>query len=270
MLENSRLQELGLDQMQPIDLALQSYLRAREEVAESVSIEITTVTNLTVQISHGVPPQARNQLVFSRYWQSPVRLACKRALDVAASATLMVLLSPVMAALALLVKATSRGPVFYRWRVVGKDGQPFLSYKFRSMVENADELKSALAEQNEMTGPVFKITRDPRVTRVGAWMRRYSLDELPQFYSVLKGDMSLVGPRPPLLTEYAEFTEFQKRKLAVKPGITCLWQVSGRNRVVDFDQWVRLDLEYIRDWSLLLDFKVLLRTVREVFVGSGR
>ena len=209
-------------------------------------------------------------LVFSPYWDSPIRLACKRGMDIFGSAILMVLLSPLMAVLALLVKATSRGPVIYRWRVVGKGGQPFLSYKFRSMVANADEMKSELAAQNEMTGPVFKLTHDPRVTPVGAWMRRYSLDELPQLYSVLKGDMSLVGPRPPLVSEYAAFTEYQKLKRSVSPGITGLWQVSGRNRVVNFDDWLGLDLEYIRNWSLLLDFKVILQTIREVFVGSGR
>jgi lipopolysaccharide/colanic/teichoic acid biosynthesis glycosyltransferase len=138
------------------------------------------------------------------------------------------------------------------------------------MVKNADDLKAALAAANEMTGPVFKVTHDPRVTQTGSWMRRYSLDELPQLYSVLKGDMSLVGPRPPLASEYARFTSFQRQKLAVKPGITCLWQVSGRNRVRDFDEWVRLDLEYIRTWSLGLDCRILLRTVGEVFRGSGK
>jgi lipopolysaccharide/colanic/teichoic acid biosynthesis glycosyltransferase len=138
------------------------------------------------------------------------------------------------------------------------------------MIANADELQPELLAQNEMTGPVFKLTRDPRVTKLGAWLRRYSLDELPQFYSVLKGDMSLVGPRPPLATEYAQFTDYQKQKLAVKPGITCLWQVSGRNRVSDFDEWVGLDLEYIRNWSLGLDLKILLKTAREVCIGSGR
>jgi lipopolysaccharide/colanic/teichoic acid biosynthesis glycosyltransferase len=121
-----------------------------------------------------------------------------------------------------------------------------------------------------MTGPVFKLTRDPRTTRVGVWIRRYSLDELPQLYSVLLGDMSLVGPRPPLETEYAQFTEFQKQKLAVKPGMTCLWQVSGRNRVHDFNDWVRLDLDYICNWSLTLDCKILLRTLAAVLRGTGR
>lgn len=199
-----------------------------------------------------------------------MRRATKRAIDIAGSAGLLVALSPLLVTLALLVKLSSQGPVLYRWRVVGRSGRRFVGYKFRSMVANADALKPRLLRQNEMTGPVFKLTRDPRVTPLGAWMRRYSLDELPQLYSVLVGAMSLVGPRPPLETEFAQFTDFQKRKLAVKPGITCLWQVNGRNRVHDFDDWVRLDLEYIRTWSLALDLKILLRTVVEVFRGSGK
>jgi lipopolysaccharide/colanic/teichoic acid biosynthesis glycosyltransferase len=172
--------------------------------------------------------------------------------------------------LAAAVKITSPGPVLYRWRVVGQGGRVFVSYKLRSMVADADARKPQLLRQNEMRGPVFKLTHDPRVTPLGAWMRRYSLDELPQLYSVLVGKMSLVGPRPPLETEYAQFTPFQKRKLAVKPGITCLWQVGGRNRVRDFDDWVRLDLQYIRNWSLALDCQILLRTVVEVFRGTGK
>ncbi len=138
------------------------------------------------------------------------------------------------------------------------------------MVVGADDMKPALLAKNEMSGPVFKLTNDPRITRVGAWMRRYSLDELPQLYSVLVGDMSLVGPRPPLATEYERFTEYQKQKLSVKPGITCLWQVSGRNRVRDFDEWVRLDLEYIRNWSPWLDLHILVRTLGTVISGSGK
>jgi len=191
-------------------------------------------------------------------------------MDIIASGILMVLLSPLFLILGVLVRVTSAGPVLYRWRVVGKEGRRFVGYKFRSMISNADDLKPTLLGRNEMLGPVFKLSHDPRVTPLGRWMRRYSLDELPQLYSVLKGDMSLVGPRPPLVTEYAQFTDYQKQKLAVKPGITCLWQVSGRNRVVDFDEWVALDLEYIRDWSIVLDVKILLKTVREVFVGSGQ
>jgi lipopolysaccharide/colanic/teichoic acid biosynthesis glycosyltransferase len=208
--------------------------------------------------------------VVSAGWHNPTRLASKRALDVLGSASMLLMLSPLFLTLAVLVKLTSRGPVFYRWRVVGKGGRPFVGYKFRSMTPNADDCKPELLAQNEMTGPVFKLTQDPRVTKLGAWLRRYSLDELPQLYSVLKGDMSLVGPRPPLETEYAQFTDYQKQKLAVNPGITCLWQVSGRNRVSDFNEWVALDLEYIRTWSLGLDLKILLKTAREVCIGSGR
>lgn len=217
-----------------------------------------------------VQTKAVRPLIPSPRWRSIFHLGCKRALDIVGSAILMVLLSPLLLILSLLVTVTSPGPVFYRWRVVGRGGRPFLGYKFRSMTANADDLKDTLLEQNEMLGPVFKLSQDPRVTPLGRWMRRYSVDELPQFYSVLKGDMSLVGPRPPLITEYAQFTDYQKQKLAVKPGITCLWQVSGRNRVIDFDEWVALDLEYIRNWSLWLDLKILLKTVREVIVGSGQ
>jgi lipopolysaccharide/colanic/teichoic acid biosynthesis glycosyltransferase len=215
-------------------------------------------------------PTFHPSAVPSRLWLSAPRLIVKRFIDVAIAGMLLIALAPLLLILGLLVKLTSPGPIFYRWRVVGKDGTPFVSYKFRSMVANADALKSQLMQQNEMTGPAFKITHDPRITPLGAWMRSYSLDELPQLYSVLIGDMSLVGPRPPLVTEFERFSDFQRQKLAVKPGITCLWQVSGRNQVCDFDDWVRLDLEYIRGWSLTLDAKILLQTVREVVRGSGK
>jgi lipopolysaccharide/colanic/teichoic acid biosynthesis glycosyltransferase len=203
-------------------------------------------------------------------WNSGWQIFCKRAIDVSLSGILLTMLSPLLAILAIVVKATSPGPVFYPWRVVGKNGRPFVGYKFRSMVDGADKMKAELEIRNEMQGPVFKITNDPRITPVGHWLRRYSLDELPQLYSVLTGDMSLVGPRPPLVTEYARFTERQKHKLAVVPGMTCLWQVNGRNAVQNFDEWVRLDLEYISRWSLWLDLQILWRTVGVVFQGSGK
>jgi lipopolysaccharide/colanic/teichoic acid biosynthesis glycosyltransferase len=223
-----------------------------------------------VQLMSIAQDQVHLPVVLSSHWRSFFHLFCKRAFDLLGSLLLLLLLSPLLVVLALLVKLTSAGPVLYRWRVVGKGGRPFVGYKFRSMVTNADELKAELENRNEMTGPVFKLTHDPRITPLGSWMRRYSLDELPQLFSVVRGDMSLVGPRPPLVTEYERFTEYQKQKLAVMPGITCLWQVSGRNQVRDFDEWVRLDLEYIRDWSLTMDLKILLRTVSEVFAGSGK
>ena len=207
---------------------------------------------------------------YSPFWDRPLLLLFKRALDIGVSALLLLLLLPFFLILAVAVKVSSPGPVFYRWRVVGRGGYPFTGYKFRSMCANADDLKERLAALNEMRGPVFKATNDPRITRLGFWMRRYSIDELPQLYSVLKGDMSLVGPRPPLITEYVQFSEYQKLKTMVKPGITCLWQVSGRNNVRDFDEWVRLDLEYIRRWSPKLDFWILIKTGREIFAGSGK
>ena len=192
---------------------------------------------------------------------------CKRTMDIVLAGVGLIGLAPVFAILVVVVKLTSPGPVFYPWQVVGKGGQPFKGFKFRTMVVNADELKAGLLGANEMTGPVFKMRSDPRATSVGTFLRKYSLDELPQLWSVLKGDMSLVGPRPPLRTEYAQFAEWQKQKLAVTPGITCLWQVSGRSNIRDFDEWVRLDLEYIERWSLWLDLKILLRTIPVVLGG---
>jgi len=215
------------------------------------------------------PTESPVALALSPYWENRLFVMLKRSFDIAFAALSIVLLSPVFLVLALAVKLTSPGTVFYRWQVVGKQGRPFTGYKFRSMYADADELKHRLEHLNEMRGPVFKLKNDPRVTKVGRWMRRYSLDELPQLYSVFKGDMSLVGPRPPLMSEYVRFTGYQKQKLAVKPGITCLWQVNGRNEVKDFDEWVKLDLDYIRQWTPLLDLRILLKTAREVLVGSG-
>jgi lipopolysaccharide/colanic/teichoic acid biosynthesis glycosyltransferase len=197
------------------------------------------------------------------------QVVAKRLMDVVAAAVLLALLLPLLLVISVVVKATSRGPVFYRWRVVGRDGRYFTGYKFRTMVENADELKADLLSQNEMRGPAFKMKKDPRVTRVGRPLRRFSLDELPQLWSVLKGDMSLVGPRPALQVDYAIYAAWQRQRVTVKPGITCTWQVSGRNRICDFDDWVRLDLEYIRNWSLWLDVKILFRTVVAVVTGRG-
>jgi len=197
-------------------------------------------------------------------------LTIKRVLDVLVAGAALVVAFPLLVSIGVAVKLTSPGPVFYPWQVVGLGGVPFLSYKFRSMYENADQRKAQLLARNEMSGPVFKISNDPRVTPLGRFLRIHSLDELPQLWSVVKGDMSLVGPRPPLVTEYEQFTDFQKLKLAVKPGITCLWQVNGRNDVKDFDEWVKLDLEYIRSWSLWLDIKILLKTFSAVLAGTGK
>jgi lipopolysaccharide/colanic/teichoic acid biosynthesis glycosyltransferase len=225
---------------------------------------------MSVVSSSVTSSQVYPQLVFSRSWRQPLQVRLKRAIDTIVSALLLAMLLPIFLILAIAVRLTSPGPIFYRWQVAGKNGKPFTGYKFRSMIAKADQMKASLEKHNEMQGPVFKLSNDPRITPLGLWMRRYSIDELPQLYSVLKGDMSLVGPRPPLLTEYAQFSIYQKQKLAVTPGITCLWQVMGRNEVSNFDEWVALDLEYIRRWSLWLDFQILCRTAWEVMAGSGR
>ena len=167
------------------------------------------------------------------------------------------------------IKLSSNGPVLYKWNVVGKNGVPFNSWKFRTMVPKADEIKINLSDKNEMTGPVFKMKYDPRITKVGKFLRKYSLDELPQLWSVLKGEMSLVGPRPAGPKEWSQYEEWQKRKLSVTPGMTCLWQINGRNEVHEFDAWVKMDLEYIDNWNLLLDFKILLKTIPTVLKGTG-
>ena len=206
----------------------------------------------------------------ARLRRYPVWMALKRSLDVVAAAVLLLALAPVFVVVALAVRLSSPGPILYRWSVVGLEGKPFTGYKFRTMVVNADALKAQLAAGNEMSGPVFKIKHDPRITPVGRCLRKFSLDELPQLWIVLNGDMSLVGPRPPLETEWQHFQPWQRRKLSVRPGITCLWQIAGRNEISDFDRWVRLDLEYIDHWSLWLDLKILLLTIPAVIRGTGR
>jgi exopolysaccharide biosynthesis polyprenyl glycosylphosphotransferase len=197
-------------------------------------------------------------------------LFLKRVFDMVISATLLLLLAPIFAAIALAIKLTTpQLPVFYPWRVVGYRGRVFVGYKFTTMQADADSQKSALAHLNEMTGPVFKIKEDPRVTRLGRFLRKYSLNELPQLWSVLKGDMSLVGPRPAGPHELERYEFWHKRKLSIMPGITCLWQVRGRNKISNFDDWVRMDLEYIDNWSLWLDFKILVWTALAVVRGTG-
>ena len=201
---------------------------------------------------------------------APGHLLVKQLLDYAGSAVLLVLLSPVFALVALAIKLTSAGPVFYRQVRSGLNGRSFLMVKFRSMALDAEKRKSELESRNEMTGPVFKVTNDPRVTPLGRFLRRHSLDELPQLWNVLCGEMSLVGPRPLPVDEVRRFDQdTHRRRLSVKPGLTCLWQISGRNDIADFEDWVRLDLAYIDQWSLWLDFKILLATIPVALFGRG-
>jgi exopolysaccharide biosynthesis polyprenyl glycosylphosphotransferase len=197
-------------------------------------------------------------------------LFLKRLVDAGVAGVLLLLLSPIFLVIAIAIKiASPRDDVFYRWRVIGYQGRPFTGYKFTTMVADADQQRTGLQHLNEMTGPVFKIKNDPRVTPLGRTLRKYSLNELPQLWSVLVGDMSLVGPRPAGAGEIGGYEDWHKRKLSVRPGITCLWQVRGRNKISNFDDWVRMDLEYIDNWSLWLDFRILVRTAWVVVSGSG-
>jgi exopolysaccharide biosynthesis polyprenyl glycosylphosphotransferase len=197
-------------------------------------------------------------------------LFLKRLFDLVVSGIMLLLLLPLFLAVAIAIKLTTPSlPVFYRYKVVGQNGVAFTAYKFTTMIQNAEALKPQLEQYNEMTGPVFKIKNDPRVTPLGRFLRKYSINELPQLWNVFKGDMSLVGPRPALPGELERYEFWHKRKLSVKAGITCIWQASGRNQINDFDEWVRLDLEYIDKWSLWLDIKILARTAWVVIAGTG-
>jgi len=200
----------------------------------------------------------------------PFQMVCKRLFDIAASAFALWVLSPLLLISALLVKLTSRGPIFFKQQRVGMHGRTFSMLKFRSMVVNAEELKLKLMAQNEASGPVFKIQKDPRITTFGRFIRKFSIDELPQLINVLRGEMSVVGPRPPIPSEVAQYEPWQRRRLSVRPGLTCLWQVSpmGRNSV-GFQEWMYLDMQYIDHWSLGRDFNLILKTVPVVLTGKG-
>ncbi|MEO6983534.1 MAG: sugar transferase, partial [Edaphobacter sp.] len=192
----------------------------------------------------------------------------KRTLDLTLSTLALVMLSPVMVAIAVAVRMDSEGSMFYSAERIGRKGRTFSCYKFRTMVQNADRLKAELEHMNERDGVLFKISNDPRVTRLGHFLRKYSMDELPQFYNVLRGDMSLVGPRPPMAVEVEQYDLAHLRRLDVLPGITGLWQVEARQDP-SFDSYISLDTAYVENWSLLMDLKILARTVGVVLSGTG-
>lgn len=212
----------------------------------------------------------RPVLSFSFSPTSPWALLCKRFLDISISAVMLIVLSPLLLMVAIAIRLEGPGPVLFRQTRVGLRGRSFTIYKFRSMIANAEALRPGLTDANEMLGPIFKISADPRLTRIGGWLRKTSLDELPQLWNVLRGDMSLVGPRPPLPAEVRQYRLGSLRRLAMKPGMTGLWQVSGRSNIRDFEEWVRMDASYIRNWSLLGDCKILLRTFGTVLRMEGK
>lgn len=188
----------------------------------------------------------------------------KRIIDIVGSLVGLIVLSPILLVVAILIKLDSKGPILFSQVRVGKNGKEFKMHKFRSMVVDAEELKEKLREQNEREGPMFKIKDDPRVTRIGRFIRKTSIDELPQLINILKGEMSIVGPRPSLPKEVAQFDDWMLERLEVKPGLTCYWQVSGRD-IIGFEEWMKLDVKYVREKNLIIDIKLIFKTVFVLF-----
>ena len=208
-------------------------------------------------------------LTFDNTPSDHVAYRVKNAFSVAAAFGILIIWSPVMLAIALGIKLTSKGPVFFKQKRVGLRGRTFLMYKFRTMVTNAEDLKESLMQFNEADGPVFKIKDDPRITKIGKFLRKTGLDELPQFINVLKGDMSLVGPRPPVPDEVKQYERWQLRRLSMKPGITCTWQIKPNRNDISFEDWMKMDLQYIDNWSNKLDLVLFFKTIKTVIKGSG-
>ncbi len=240
-------------------------------VAQSMGLRTHMIANFIAGNWRSVEAQKLDGhllLTLTPFPDDQVRLLIKRLVDVVGAALLLLLSAPVMLVIAIVAKTTSRGPVLFVQKRAGLNGRLFNLYKFRTMLENAEQTRFALLDKNEMSGPVFKMRADPRVTRLGRALRRCSLDELPQLWNVLKGEMSLVGPRPLMPHEVAGYETWHRRRMSMRPGITCLWQIGGRNRI-DFQRWMELDLEYIDRWSLRLDLKILVRTVPAIVSGIG-
>jgi exopolysaccharide biosynthesis polyprenyl glycosylphosphotransferase len=249
-------------------------LRHMEElflICEEEGVKSRVMLNFFPHVTSKVYLEALHELpllTFTTTPQNEYLLFFKNAFDLIFSALALFVLFPLLASIALLIKLTSGGPVIFKQVRSGLGGRKFVLYKFRTMVLEAEELKQQINHLNEMSGPVFKIKEDPRCTPFGRWLRKFSLDELPQFFNILKGDMSFVGPRPPLPEEVEQYERWQRRRLRMKPGLSCLWQIGGRSQV-DFEEWMRLDLEYIDNWSLLLDLTILLKTIPIVLLGRG-
>lgn len=241
------------------------YQCENEGVSSAVSVDLYRPKFAKMRLSDlaGIP-----LLIYQTSMAEEWQLFIKRCIDLSVSFISLLLLSPFLITIVILVKITSRGPVFYRQIRSGKYGRKFTLYKFRSMHAGADSQKENLDKHNEMNGPVFKMKKDPRITKLGKFLRRFSIDELPQLFNVLIGDMSLVGPRPPIPDEVHMYETWQRRRLSMKPGITCIWQVSGRNNV-DFEEWMEMDLKYIDGFSLWFDLKILVRTFFVVLTGYG-
>jgi exopolysaccharide biosynthesis polyprenyl glycosylphosphotransferase len=241
------------------------FLQCEEEgVRTRVAIDFFPHVNSDITLDRvaGAP-----LLTFSAAPLDDLRLVLKRFFDLTVSAAALVILSPLFGAVAILIKLTSPGPVIFRQTRCGLNGRRFIVYKFRSMVENALELRQQLEHLSERE-IAFKLARDPRITPLGRWLRKFSIDELPQLYNVLRGDMSIVGPRPPLPEEVDRYERWQRRRLRMRPGLTCIWAVEGRD-LIDFNAWMRMDISYIENWSLQLDWSIILKTIPYVLGGRG-
>jgi exopolysaccharide biosynthesis polyprenyl glycosylphosphotransferase len=240
-------------------------------ICENVGVEVKIQTDLfSLKLSKSMVSHYGTFSVIDLYTSPKItwQLLIKRLIDITVSTILLLLLSPLFVVVSTLIKGTSKGPVFFQQKRVGYNSRLFNCLKFRTMVENAEALQKDLLRLNEMEGPVFKIKNDPRVTKVGRVLRKTSIDELPQLINVFKGDMSLVGPRPPIPSEVNEYVLKDRRRLSMRPGITCLWQINGRN-AIPFEKWMELDRQYIDQWSLWLDLKILAKTIPAVLRGSG-
>ena len=248
-----------------------SKLSSVVEVCASTGVPFTMLADL---FGDFLPPPKVTQfgtlaaLDFAPVHHNPSMLAVKRAIDVVGAGLALAVTAPVLALSALAIRLGDGGPVIFRQQRCGLNGRRFTMLKLRTMVPDAEERKVELAALNECDGPIFKLRTDPRITRVGRILRKLSIDELPQLWNVLRGDMSLVGPRPPVPQEVAQYEMFERRRLSMRPGITCIWQVSGRSNI-GFDRWVQLDVKYIDSWSLGLDLMILLKTIPAVIKGDG-
>jgi exopolysaccharide biosynthesis polyprenyl glycosylphosphotransferase len=251
-----------------IPAEVRNTVRSCEELGVVFSLNYTGQNN---KLTNAIKTIIGNQkfLTFINIPHNSFALAIKKIMDISGSVLLIICLSPVLLLISILIKLTSKGPVVFKQSRVGLRGRQFSLYKFRTMIVNAEKLKKDLEAENEMDGPVFKIKDDPRVTKIGRFLRKTGLDELPQLFNILKGEMSLIGPRPPLPSETVQYKRWQLRRLSIKPGLSCFWQIKPDRNNIKFEKWMELDLAYIDNWSLRLDFIILLKTIKTVFQRTG-
>jgi len=251
-----------------IPAEVRNTVRSCEELGVVFSLNYTDQIN---KLTNAIKTVIGNQkfLTFINIPHNSFALAIKKIMDISVSLFMIICLSPVLLGISIMIKMTSEGPIIFKQARVGLRGRQFNLYKFRTMIANAEKLKKDLESENQMDGPVFKIKDDPRITSIGKFLRKTGLDELPQLFNIIKGEMSLIGPRPPLPSETVQYKRWQLRRLSVKPGLSCFWQIKPDRNNIKFEKWMELDLAYIDNWSLRLDFTILLKTIKTVFQRSG-